>query len=130
MAKPVGLIVGGALNYNAFNYVPEALSPQLPASSSPNVIATGTIGQALRGQPISAPNSTSAFPNLQYVRYACVVASQAQVNVAQTCTSQLSGDEYDTGATVVQELVFNPVVGINQFASSSFPTFTRLKQVK
>lgn len=57
---------------------------------------------------------------------------QGSVSVTQTCTIQVAGVKYDAGATVVQELQFDPSllpVGV-QFASTSFPdTFRGLKNV-
>ena len=129
MVEPVDNTACGAVNYNAFNYALEDLTPLLPAPISPNVIATATIAQAFRVQPEITSNSSYAFIDLQSLRYACVYADQVQAHIAQTCTIQISGVKYDTGATVIQELIFNPVAGVNQFGSASFPAFTRVKQV-
>ena len=129
LAKPVDNAAGGALNYNAFNYALEDLTPLLPAPNSPIVIAAATIAQALRGRSKIAPKSSYAFFDFRSLRYACVDADQFQVPITHTCPVQVSGVKYNTGAAVIQELIFNNVTGVSQLGSASFSEFTRVKQI-
>jgi hypothetical protein len=132
IVNPVGVTAGGALNYTAWNYNPQTLNIFLPPPSPSNVISTSSTTQALRGQPMLTPiKSTVEYFDLESLHYACVLNTQAPVPLSQTCTLQVSGVKYGSGASVVQELIFNPALppAVTQFASASFPTFTKLISV-
>jgi hypothetical protein len=102
-----------------------------PPPLSPNVIVTGVAGQLLHSQPMFAPiNSTYTSFDLQSLRFVCTANNQTPVAPPQTCTLQVTGVKAVGGSTVVQELGFNPVLGVNPFKSATFAsTFTRLKSV-
>ncbi len=69
-------------------------------------------------------DSTIASFDLDSLRFACVINTQTALPTAQSCTIQATAVKFGSGATVIQELIFNPTLpGPNQFASASFPTF-------
>ena len=133
---PVRDTAGGALSYSGFVYANILLDDLvLPTPSGENVIATSPGIQITAGQPVLKPiNSTIAAFDLHSLRYACVLDTVAATPTVQGCTVKVTGvkateEEGKEKEAVVQELVFNPVVGINEYASAFFHTFDGLKSV-
>jgi hypothetical protein len=80
------------------------------------------------GSTNDCPDSNYVCFHLKSLLYARVIITTAQVATPQACTIQLTGLKYDS-TTVIGTLIFNPVLGVDQFAPKSLPTFTCLKRV-
>ena len=102
--------------YNVFDYDNLALSGvALKPPSGSYAITTGPVAQAKEGQPAFLPmNSSVVFFDEKSICYACIVDAVTSVDVATSCKIQISGVKYTgtsvTGATEVQELVYNPAL--------------------
>ena len=109
MGAPVGNY--GALNYNSFSLI-TSNDPTVLVSppSKPNFITDGVTEQLMAGQPaFTRPNSTVLSFNMKSICYACYTNA---ANAGESCTIQLSGRRLASlgGATVVQELIYNPSI--------------------
>ncbi|KAL8803972.1 MAG: hypothetical protein Q9182_002844 [Xanthomendoza sp. 2 TL-2023] len=135
VASNVGNTAGGALKYDAFGYADHSTTATtLRVPSGSYCIGSGVTAQETRGQPgWGLINSTYLYFNETSIFYSCqLYDGTGNPAVPISCTIQAAGVKYDTGITVVQELIYNPTPGkIGQgFNSTTFASsFSYLSSV-
>ncbi|KAL8678374.1 MAG: hypothetical protein Q9186_005268 [Xanthomendoza sp. 1 TL-2023] len=135
VASNVGNTAGGALKYDAFAYSDHSTTAvTLRVPSEPYCIGSGVTAQSTQGQPgWGLINSTYLYFGESSIFYSCqLYDATGNPSVPTTCTIQVSGVQYKTGNTVVQELIYNPtLLKIGQgFNSTTFaPNFSQLTSV-
>lgn len=94
----------------------------LKADTKPQVIGSGATGQLTRGQRYWRPiNSSVVSFDEKSIAYGCQLYEGAgSVPIPTTCTIQLASKKLGTLDTVVQDLVYNPVLLGNSLNRTTF----------